>query len=80
MLVRNPTFTLIAVITLALGVGANTAMFSAVKGVLLRPLPFPESEQLVRLFETIERTTIGGDRVESERKSIWMDSVLPLSE
>jgi putative ABC transport system permease protein len=51
MLAKNPGFTAVAVLTLALGVGATTSIFSVIYGVLLRPLPFPHPEQILQLWE-----------------------------
>jgi putative ABC transport system permease protein len=54
-LVRQPALTAVAVITVALGVGANTAIFSAVNAILLRPLPYHEPETIVQVWETNEQ-------------------------
>ena len=60
MLLKSPSLSIVATIALALGIGANTAIFSVVSAVLLRPLPFPHSESLFELFET-----------DSQRGGIW---------
>ena len=51
MLVKHPGFTAVVVLTLALGIGANTAIFSVVNGVLLSPLPFPNAKRVVSMFQ-----------------------------
>ena len=53
LLIQSPVFTAIAALTLAVGIGANTALFSVVNGVLLNPLPYPHSDRLVVIYERI---------------------------
>src|SRR5919109_4065802 len=61
-LAKSPAFAAAVVLTLALAIGSNTAVFSVVNGVLLRPLPFPEQE---RLFMLVEQSRQGGFRAPS---------------
>jgi hypothetical protein len=57
-LFKNRGFAAVALLTIALGVGANTAVFSVVNAVLLQPLPFQDAEQLVEIYETARRATV----------------------
>src|SRR5262245_62857466 len=57
---RSPAFTLVAVVTLALGIGANSAIFALVDAALLRPLPFPNADRLVMVWERTDRALHAG--------------------
>jgi hypothetical protein len=61
-LVRNPGFTLIGILTLALGIGATTTVFSVVYGVLFRPLPFPGADRLVQIVQVLDDIAGNGHR------------------
>jgi predicted permease len=69
-LLRNPGFTLVAVLTLALGIGANTAIFTVVNTFLIRPLPYPEPDRLVSLFE---RNVVGDEQQMSVAPGNFLD-------
>src|SRR5215475_3674241 len=72
MLVKNPGFTLMAVITLALGIGANTAIFSVIRAVLLKPLPYTDPERLFIVWESDAKS--GGEfDVRTSHFLAWRD-------
>src|SRR5713226_9211755 len=73
MMTRSPGFTLVAIITIALGIGANTAIFSVVDAVLLRSLPYPDAGRLVMLWSTMQSqgVPISGSAMPDYRE--WRD-------
>lgn len=72
MLAKNPGFTAVAVVTLALGIGANTAMFSVVYGVLFRPLPYPDPERIVEIAHTF-RGKLGQSGYTASAFDFWRE-------
>src|SRR5271169_76573 len=72
LLRKNPGFTLIAAITLALGIGANTAIFSVIYAVLLAPMPYPHPDQLVMVWSKIQggrNVVSAGDYLDWKRQN-----------
>src|SRR5437867_7250758 len=79
-LLKNPGFTAVAVLTLALGIGANTAIFSIINGVLLKPLPYPEPDRLVTLWERSPQRGIEQERVSGPNYLDWRAQNTALSD
>jgi putative ABC transport system permease protein len=73
MLLKSPGFTIVAVLTLSLGIGANTAIFSVVNAVLLRDLPFPESDRIVTLWENNTHDGLERDDVSPANFLDWRE-------
>src|SRR4030095_8007270 len=71
MLLKNPGFTLIAVMTLALGIGANTAIFSGINGVLLKSAPYHEPERIVLLWGDMPSLNEHHDQVSATDVADW---------
>jgi predicted permease len=70
MLWKSPAFSVIAIATLALGIGANTAIFSVIESALLRPLPFPNADRLVRVYETFDENGARSNTLNLTEKTV----------
>src|SRR3954453_10670682 len=70
LLTKAPAFSAVAIMTLALGIGANSAIFSVVEGTLLRPLPFPHSDRLVRLYEAADENGARGHSLNLSEQTV----------
>src|SRR5919106_736654 len=70
-LVKRPGFAVVVILTLALGIGANSAVFSAINAILLRPLPFPDADQLMRLEQYEPKTANPATFVAPPRLAGW---------
>ncbi len=73
MLLKNPSFTIVTVMALALGIGANTAIFSVVNTVLLRPLPYKDPERLVMVWEDASKSGYPRDTPSAANFADWRD-------
>ena len=71
-LVKAPGFSLAVILTLALGIGANTAVFSAIDAILLRPLPFPHGDELVRIYQHDAKNRDANTFVAPQRLEDWI--------
>ncbi len=73
MLLRNPAFTLAAVLSLAIGIGATSAIFSVVNGVVLRPLPYQQPEQLVRIWHSKPKIGMTNMIISGGNVQVWRE-------
>src|SRR5438067_3142229 len=77
---RTPGFGAAVILTLALGIGANTAVFSVVNAVLLKPLPYPDPNRIVLLVNTVQGRSVEGLAVSAPKFTIWQRSSSTVSD